>query len=90
MTDPVVTLKALDRPEYGHPDDRRYDVLIGGVSIGSVESRRSASYRKAGRLRAGLVGYPKTWYGFIGGRRVCDWATTRTDAVDAVLKAARG
>ena len=38
-----------------------YKVYLGGVLIGWVESYRTESWRKVGRLRTTMIGRPKSW-----------------------------
>lgn len=68
-----------------YPDLRRYDVYRDDVLLGYVQSRRSESYRKVGRLRGGRIGSPKTWDAYnVTGVNV-GLGYTRGDAVRALL-----
>lgn len=70
---------------------KAYDVYVGDVHIGVVRNGSRPSYRKVGRLRGGLIGYPAHWSaepigGWTGPRR--DWREkSRKAAVDTLVAA---
>ena len=42
-------------------DCRAYDVYVDDTKVGTVESKRTESWRKSGRIRTSMRGRPKTW-----------------------------
>ena len=70
-------------------DERRYRVFLGGEFIGIVESIRTESWRKSGRIRTSLIGHPKEWWARTkDGRSVTRTAYSRQAAVDALVREA--
>jgi len=68
-------------------DQRRYLVFLDGAYIGVVESVRTESWRKSGRIRTSLIGRPKEWWATAGATAVTRTARTRQTAIDALVEA---
>lgn len=41
--------------------DKAYRVFVDGKEVGLVETRRTTTYRKEGRLRGSAIGHPRHW-----------------------------
>lgn len=75
---------------YGAKDSRRYVVSVAGTAIGTVESWRSESWRKHGRIRTSLIGRPKYWASERpGARYVHRHDYTRLRAIESLVAAWR-
>lgn len=44
-----------------YPGETCYLVFVDGTCIGKVQSGRTTSYRKHGRIITGVVGHPRHW-----------------------------
>lgn len=75
-----------ERTDVMYPDVRSYDVYLGAELIGRVESHRTSSWRKHGRIRVGKIGDPKHWTATDTRRQSVGWRfNTRQDAVRALV-----